>query len=236
MKKTNAGKLLDFFSGKGFYIVLFLCVAAIGISGYMLLFSTGESGNPGGEGQSLSESSDANEAGGSATVVVTVTPSAIPPTVAPQPTPAATVAPSKIAVTPAVIVWPLRGEIIEAFSVTELVYNKTLGDWRTHGGIDIAAAVGTEVVAASSGTVQEVVVDSLMGTMVIIDHGSGVTTIYANLQTAPTVKASDRVATGDVIGAVGNTAIAECALAAHLHFEVRKDGVAVDPLEYLPAR
>ena len=231
MKKMNLNKLLDFFGGKGFYIVLFLCVAAIGISGYMLLFSNNGTG-----GQSLSATDDANAAGGAATVIVTAAPTAVPPTVAPAPMPAPTAAPSKISVTPAVIVWPLRGEIVEAFSVTELVYNDTMDDWRTHGGIDITAATGTEVVAASSGTVSQVITDPLMGTMVVIDHGSGVTTVYANLQAMPTVEASDRVLAGDVIGAVGNTAIAECALAPHLHFEVRKDDVAVDPLEYLPDR
>ncbi|SMC56471.1 M23 family metallopeptidase [Papillibacter cinnamivorans] len=231
MKKMNTEKLLDFFGGKGFYIVLFLCVAAIGISGYLLLFSNNGTG-----GQSLSATDDANAAGGAATVVVTAAPTAAPPTVAPAPTPVPTAKPSKISVTPAVVVWPLRGEIITAFSVTKLQYNETMDDWRTHGGIDIAAALGTEVTAASSGTVLQVISDPLMGTTVVIDHGSGVTTVYANLQATPTVEASDHVSAGDVIGAVGNTAIAECALASHLHFELRKDGVAADPMEYLPER
>lgn len=63
---------------------------------------------------------------------------------------------------PKLIVEPLRGEVLTAFSMEELIYSPTMGDWRTHDGIDIAAKAGTTVLAASSGTVRSVTDDTLM--------------------------------------------------------------------------
>lgn len=128
---------------------------------------------------------------------------------------------------------PLQGEVISVFSVAELVYNPTMDDWRIHDGIDISAQQGTPVMATFAGTVVTVEDDALMGTQVIIDHGDGYQTTYANLQDTPTVNEGDVVKTGDIIGAVGTTATAESAMAPHLHFSVSLDGDAIDPSAYL---
>jgi murein DD-endopeptidase MepM/ murein hydrolase activator NlpD len=133
---------------------------------------------------------------------------------------------------PRVVVAPLEGEVVAAFSADRLVYNETLADWRTHDGVDIAAAAGTEVLAASSGTVAAVEADPLMGTTVVIDHADGFRTTYANLQESPDVAEGDAVSAGQRIGAVGISA-AEAAQGPHLHFSVSKDGVPMDPNEYL---
>ena len=66
-------------------------------------------------------------------------------------------------VAPRLIVSPLSGETVAAFSMDELAYSETLADWRTHDGIDIKADAGTQVLAASSGTVLSVADDDLMG-------------------------------------------------------------------------
>ena len=115
----------------------------------------------------------------------------------------------------------------------ELVYSETFEDWRIHDGIDIAAASGTAVLAASDGTVASVVQDPMMGMTVVIDHGDGYCTTYANLAETPTVSAGETVCAGAVIGAVGESALAESARGSHLHFSVTLDGDVVDPHEYL---
>ena len=108
-----------------------------------------------------------------------------------------------------------------------------MDDWRTHDGLDIAAAAGDAVLAASAGTVLSVTDDALMGTTVVIGHGGGYETTYASLQADPPVAEGESVSAGQVIGAVGATAAAEAAQGPHLHFAVTKDGAAVDPETFL---
>ena len=115
----------------------------------------------------------------------------------------------------------------------ELAYSETLADWRTHDGIDIKADAGTQVLAASSGTVLSVADDDLMGTTVVIAHDGGYETTYSNLQSVPTVAPEQYVSAGQVIGAVGATSLAEASMAPHLHFSVTKDGEIIDPQEFL---
>lgn len=134
---------------------------------------------------------------------------------------------------PVTVMSPLTGETVAVFSMDQLAYNATTGDWRTHDGIDIQAAAGTEVAAAAAGTVRSVEQDSRLGTTVVIDHDGGYTTTYASLQPDVTVLAGDSVDAGAVIGTVGNTSITEAGLGAHLHFTVAKDGEVIDPAEFL---
>ena len=136
-------------------------------------------------------------------------------------------------VAPRLIVSPLSGETVAAFSMDELAYSETLADWRTHDGMDIKAPAGTQVLAACSGTVLSVSEDDLMGTTVIIAHDGGYETTYANLQSIPTVSPEQYVSAGQVIGAVGTTSLAEAAMAPHLHFTVTKDGKPIDPQTFL---
>ena len=136
-------------------------------------------------------------------------------------------------VAPRLVVAPLVGEEVAAFSVDELKYNETLGDWRTHDGIDIAAEVGTQVIAGCSGVVTAVRDDDMMGTLVTIAHDDGYETTYANLRSSPGVGEGQYVSAGEVIGAVGSSSIAEFSMPAHLHFSVSKDGVPCDPAEFL---
>ena len=86
----------------------------------------------------------------------------------------------------------------------------------------------------SAGTVSQVYTDGLMGTTVVLDHGNGLVTTYCSLSESTNVEAGQAVETGEVIGAVGNTAIAESGMASHLHLEAALDGQPVSPLDYLP--
>ncbi len=131
------------------------------------------------------------------------------------------------------VVSPVEGEVLSAFSADELSYNETLGDWRTHDGVDIAAAVGDTVLSAAAGTVLAVRDDPLMGTTVTIAHDEGYETTYANLQAQAAVLAGDEVAAGQIIGQVGETAAVEASQPPHLHFEVSLDGQPIDPETFL---
>ena len=239
-KKPILERLGDFMEGKGFYIVLFLCVAAIGISGYYLFSSLDLGGGdvavaaptqvvvtPAPAVQAVKPSVNAAPS-------PSVRPSAAPePSSTPTPTPEATPAPETTP-TVSIFVWPVRGQVVADWSLEVLAYDETMGDWRTHSGVDIAAPVGTQVMAAAAGTVASVEQDDLMGTTVTIAHAEGLTSIYANLGEVPTVEAGDHVNAGDIIGAIGTTAVAESARAPHLHFEMELDGNSVDPVSYLP--
>ena len=258
-KRSRLEQLGDFVLGKGFYIVLLLCVATIGVSGYALVHNF------------TAKPAASSPAGGSASVVLPDLPQVPeePTPVAQQETPAKQADPAPAPATgsddpqpavrgqePVVYTRPVKGEVLRPFSVETLTLDPTLnaeevaaaqkerdanavkldatlGDWRTHGGVDLAAAVGTEVLAMGPGTVAEVSQDGLMGATVVVDQGDGLRTTYANLAAKPTVKEGDTVRTGDILGAVGDTAIAESGLAPHLHLETRMDGQPVDPMSYL---
>ena len=193
-----------------FYITMAVCLVVIGVSGYFLLFG-GVSPE-----ERLEEDAPSEEA-------IVTDPA---PEVEIDDTPV-------VAEIPRQLVDPLEGEVVTAFSMEELVYNATLGDWRTHDGVDIAAEAGTSVLAASSGTVISVEEDPLMGTTVVIEHDGGYQTTYSNLQAEPSVAEGDTVSAGQIIGAVGDTAAAEAAQGPHLHFSVTCDGEPVDPQSFL---
>ena len=135
-------------------------------------------------------------------------------------------------VVPLEIVLPLEGDIIEEFSKGQLVYNRTLEDWRTHNGVDIAAEVGTPVKAAADGVVTKVGNDGLYGFCITIDHGE-FETKYCGLQESDIINIEQKVEEGEVIGGVGTTAQFEVAEVPHLHFELYKDGQHIDPLSYI---
>src|SRR5205085_10055538 len=100
-----------------------------------------------------------------------------------------------------------------------------------HEGIDLAAPTGTAVDAAGSGTVTYAGPSGDYGLRVDIDHGGGLVTRYAHLSGIG-VSVGQTLSAGAQLGAVGQTGDAT---GPHLHFEVRRDGVAVDPAPYLGA-
>lgn len=128
-------------------------------------------------------------------------------------------------------VLPIAGETINSYSAGELVLDKTMNDWRTHNGVDFSAKAGTPVKAVTDGKVTKVYTDSMWGTVVEITHANGMVSRYCSLTEGVTVAEGDTVEIGEVIGCVGDTALAEVGLPTHLHFEVLVDGKYVDPLK-----
>lgn len=240
MNSSGSGKSPEkFLTGKGFYIVLFLCAAVIGVSAWVMA-----------TGNEAMKKSDVTEIIGGHRVETVIAPAAegsdwideselAPPVVraeAPaEPDTAEESAAASAQSAPVVYVWPALGEIERAYSVSALGYDVTMRDWRTHGGIDISCAEGTRVLAARGGQVVSVVNDALLGTVLTIDHGDGMRSVYANLAPETAVKAGEWVDAGVVIGEVGHTALCEVAQGAHLHFEMRRSGTNVDPTVFLPA-
>ena len=124
---------------------------------------------------------------------------------------------------------PCVGRVIAECSLDDLVYCAAMDDWRTHNGIDYAAAEGESVHAAAAGTVSRVYSDDMLGATVVIDHGDGISTLYGSLADIDSVKVGASVAKGDVIGTVGKSCALEKNLEPHLHFEVLKDGNPENP-------
>ena len=120
------------------------------------------------------------------------------------------------------VVSPLDGTTVTVFSMSELLYDETMADWRTHEGLDIQAAEGDAVKTAAAGEVTSVTRDELMGTTVCITHSGGYVTKYSSLQDNPPISEGQQLAAGDIVGYVG-TAAAEASMGPHLHFAVEKD-------------
>jgi murein DD-endopeptidase MepM/ murein hydrolase activator NlpD len=121
-------------------------------------------------------------------------------------------------------IWPVKGYVTRGFYITGGESNPSY-----HPGIDIAAERGTPVLAAAEGVVVTSRFDETYGWMVEIDHGYGISTLYGHC-TRNLVEVGDRVTRGKTIATVGSTGKST---APHLHFEVKKDGVPVNPNEYL---
>ena len=192
-------------AGKGYYIALILCAAAIGITGYLYYRNT------------KTPEPALQDVPTQATDVPVLSPDS----------------PSDITVQePLRTGLPLSGETITAHSVDRLCYNPTTRDWRTHAGIDIAAEEGTAVQAAADGVVYTTYRDDLLGTTVVIRHDGGYLTTYANLSAETAVTPGQSVKLGQTIGHVGKSAIVETALGDHLHFSVTCNDQWMDPTAF----
>ena len=123
--------------------------------------------------------------------------------------------------------WPVEGRISSGFGWR----NVSVGGNRNHGGIDIVAGSGTPVAASKSGTVTFSGRNGAYGYVVYIDHADGSQTRYAHLS-AYFKGAGDSAVQGETIGLVGSTG---ASTGPHLHFEIRRGGVAIDPLPVLRA-
>lgn len=128
---------------------------------------------------------------------------------------------------------PVAGSIAKDFSGEDLQYSETMEDWRVHEGIDFVAEEGTNVVAASDGTVESTTDDGMMGASLTLLHNDGTRTFYGNLQEGSTTPSGTQVKAGEVIGKVGRTAALEIIEPAHLHFEVIVNNERKNPHDYL---
>lgn len=252
MSDRSENKFTGFLSGKGFYVVLAFCLAGAGTAAYLAMeTSTGDpTVQPPTQPSTITREYSAEdewnfpqleEAAGKKQDDVKVESS--------QPSSSASEAQSSS--NPSVerstasgqsgvpassaklsLTMPIEGEVFTPYSNGVLVKSETLGDWRTHNGIDIAAQQGAAVKAAAKGKVTAVRSDALWGYVVEITHSDGVVTTYCGLAKQPSAKEGDSVKLGQVIGLIGYIP-AESLMPAHLHFECQQDGKFIDPMSVI---
>ena len=127
---------------------------------------------------------------------------------------------------------PVDGEIARNFAKDTLIYSETLDEWITHLGIDIKADRTTVVKSSEKGKITAIKNDPRYGLTVIVEHVNGFKTVYSNLLTTEFVSEGEEIEKGQSIGTVGNSASFEICDEPHLHFEILKDNVNVDPTIY----
>ena len=236
-RKTNTLKSVKKNGSGGLYIALAICILSavcVGVYGAVLglvkpMTGTGDESGKGKAPQIVVETPEPSKTVPRPTVPAP-TEKAPPAEEQKEPEQSAGVQPEPV------YTLPLVGSVIKDYSNELLVYSETMNDYRQHNGMDLAAVIGERVYALTDGVVEKVYDDVLMGKTVVLDHGNGLKSVYQNLvsESPEGITEGAAVKSGQVIGGVGETAMVECALEPHLHFEVWKDGAPVDPKDYLP--
>lgn len=121
---------------------------------------------------------------------------------------------------------------IEHYSDT-MVFNSTLKRYSSHKATDFIAPEGSKVYCVWKGKVESIENTLLQGVSVTVDHGNGLKTVYNSLADGDTVKVGQTLKKGDVIGEVSATNRQENFKSAHLHFEVVENGKSIDPIKYM---
>lgn len=142
--------------------------------------------------------------------------------------------PDKPASTQIVFTLPVANSTVsKSYTSSTVVYNQTLGVYTGHMGIDFTANAGESVVAVYDGTIESITTSYLKGTTIVINHGSGLKSIYNSLDALETLEEGQSVSKGEVIGYVSDNNRQEYKDGPHLHFEVTKNGEWIDPDDYL---
>ena len=239
-KKTGWQK---FFSGKGFYAALSICIAATALIAWAALNQPSKTVfNPPATQPQSSSMRSVYEPTAKANAPVTGVPDerTAAETTAAVTAPAAETAaeaaasvygdPEKQTPFKSYYMLPLGTEIVKDYSGDALVYSNTLGDYRAHIGVDFKGDKAEIVKAINDGIVIDVYKDNLWGNVVVIDQGCGLVARYCGLGDNPPVPKDATVKMGDTIGEVGDLPI-ERADGYHLHLELYLDGRIVDPIE-----
>ncbi len=253
-EKNWKDKLSRFFSNKGFFVILAVCIIIVAATA---IFVTTQNLNspdtginnqgkiiPGDENASQADQEDPAKAVAAGTAAKNA-PNQVAPAPnsakepAKEPAKSSTPAKTKSTASNAAITFirPVEGSIIKDYTrdVNTFSESKTLGDIRAHTGLDFKVDKLTKVRAVADGTVS-LVEDNSNGITVEITHGTGgLKTRYAGLskQDLENISCGLKVKANDIIGLVGDPIQSECEDGAHLHFEVLKNGKAVDPVPYL---
>ncbi len=140
--------------------------------------------------------------------------------------------PDKPIVKPLTFACPVNGTATLSYSETVLVENKTLNQWSTHTGVDFISE-DLKVCAVAAGTVTEVGKNLLDGNYVIVSHAEGYESRYYSLDDNLSVKKGDTLIEGQLIGTMSTSMATESLDGVHLHFEMSKNNLDINPLEVL---
>lgn len=261
MQKGNPiERVLQFAKRKSFYIVLGLCAVAIAVSGYILFFTGGEEQpDPVLSGREVPQ--DRQQVSGSASNVTVPAPEQKTPEqpepAAPQPVktadvpadqppaqttvsqpgaekPEAKETGAKVQEKLPVFTFPVRGaEVQREYSGAQLVFDETMGDWRTHNGTDFACDEGDEVMAVLDGVVERIYEDGLLGACVVLDHGADLKSLYCGLTVAEGLREDQKLSAGQTLGRACGSILGESAQGCHVHLELRESGQLIDPMSVL---
>lgn len=139
-----------------------------------------------------------------------------------------------VVVDPVTYALPVSGFVIDrGYSATEFSENITLMHWSIHKAVDFVVADNTPVMAIAAGKVISITTKMSMGTTIVIEHDEGVVSKYSSLSNDVNVVVGQNVTKGQVIGVATDSAYDEYKQGAHLHLEVFKDGVSINPLDLL---
>ena len=226
-KKINKQNVKTFFQKQGLYVLIFLCVAAAGITAIIAWPRGDDTQQQAAESDQGVAYVPSSEAEATATVRPSASATATP---APSPSPESTPATANNGSGRVTLKKPVDGLIINGFSGDQLVFYAAMNMWATHNGIDIQADQGAEVVAAMAGTVTQVYTSESDGGVIVISHSDTSQTVYMGLGEI-VVEVGEKVNSGQAIGTVG-TMPSESDLSYHLHFEYIVDGEYKNPANF----
>jgi len=163
-------------------------------------------------------------------------PQTMPPQVEAPPTPTPQVATFSPFTDEDRMLWPVYGETVMPFSITALIYDPTLDQFRTNDNLRIAAYEGDPVRAGADGRVVAVGRNARQGNYITIDHGNGWIATYGQLMDYAMVSTGDIVRSGQIIGGVGQPSIFGSAHGTHVHLRIERDQQPINPYYVLMAR
>lgn len=144
-----------------------------------------------------------------------------------------TPAKQQVSVVPLVFSAPVEApEILNCYSDTELIYNATLNQWESNKDVDLTSS-NLDVYACLDGTITKIETTFENGTSVTITHANGFVSVYSSLEEDVLFEVGETVLAGQKIATFGSTAQNQALLGDHLQFTLYKDGVVVDPSNYI---
>lgn len=167
----------------------------------------------------------------SVSVSKTPTSSKKPSSSSPKPSTSEPTTPTTV---PIVFINPVSGgEVLNEYTSASVIYNKTLGIYTGHMGLDITGKEGAEVFAVYDGEIASITTSYLEGTTITIDHGENLSTVYNSIEAVEGLSVGQTVSKGDKLGVISTNNRQEYKDGAHLHFEVKENNATVDPYKYL---